>query len=175
MNENQLRRYLSVSLCTKYKVCGSDKVKPPLLINEINIVNTDLDNQEGTHWIVFYCNKQNQLVYFDSVGECSFKYGHFKKLQKYYGNNIISNKGFPLQHMLLYSDTCGMMCCYVAHFLCRGKTLNSIMNEFKLAKTIKETNENECKIKSFMELYYSQFSSMFKNLTGCYQNDVVVS
>jgi hypothetical protein len=175
MDNLQLESILLQTKChsSKIRVLSSDQLKTagPLEEGHVIISNTDISTKPGWHWVLLVSGPHRGLKkvinYFDPLGENSFKHGKFKQFFSNY-DLIVSNKGFPVQHTLLYSDTCGLICSFAAKLFCDGWKFNDIMQLFDVSGTPEATNINECFILTFMLNRFVSHASDFKKLTGCY-------
>ena len=77
--------------------------------NSFYIVNTDLSNEEGMHWVVFV-NKKHNLNFGDSMGNPMIYY-----------KNIKINKNILIHHIsnqrIQREELCGLYCIYFAYLL----------------------------------------------------------
>lgn len=150
----------------------TDAALPP---GSLRIANLDTKSGPGFHWVLFFVaplrNQRYRVLYFfDSLGECSLRYGNFSKFVNKY-DILITNKGFPVQHQSLEypSTTCGLHTIYVARKLCTGKyTLNDVMNTYLPLTTLHGINYNECLVINYVMTNFVKYSSYFNKITGCY-------
>lgn len=111
------------------------KVKPTLII-----CNTDPSSKPGKHWVLFYCNKDNSIDFFDSLGKKPSHYGcEFTEfLQRFSNCYYIVNTTIQSKR----SNLCGLYCLYYAYWKCSQKITmrkiikNIITNKILLIKFI---------------------------------------
>ena len=94
-----------------------------LLINKfpaLIIANTDPSTKSGTHWILFYFDKNGNVEYFDSLGKSLFHYHKdflkFIKSNCNYYSRVVNKRIQPVNTTL-----CGHYCLYYAYSRCVEK------------------------------------------------------
>ena len=66
-------------------VYASDELSTLTSTNSLFVCNTDLSDQPGSHWIVFYIDKQRKTDYFDSFGIAP----KIQEIEQCFNNNSI--------------------------------------------------------------------------------------
>lgn len=69
MNTVQIERHLSKLPVSNVGVYAADRIPQHISPSTAMIVNTDPHNEEGTHWVSFYLNRNGIIEYFDSYGQ----------------------------------------------------------------------------------------------------------
>lgn len=122
-------------ICSINTIPVLKNVKPCFMI-----VNTDLAEGEGTHWIVLFFLRTNYVEIFDSLGQQPQAYGeHFIRYMKkqptiefVYGKQRLQS---------LDSNVCGAHCLLFSYKKCKKKlSLASIVKRYYLP----DTNFNDC-------------------------------
>jgi hypothetical protein len=176
MDNRQIESFLRQTECRRYKifVTASDLLPRQKEFPYLIVSNTDRATEPGTHWVVFYIPKISDGVkevwYFDPLGVCSLEHGQFKQFINEF-DLLLHNKGFPVQHNKIFSDTCGLICCFFAHLVCEGWEFEDVMKLFDVSGDVKATEKNECLILYYMMEKYVKHASIFKKLVGCRTGD----
>lgn len=126
MDNSQLKRVIDRIGVLKNRYTGSypaDLMPETIQPNTFCIINTDLQNQDGTHWLLFA--KRGNVVYFvDSLG---------RRLTSYRNLNV----NFDVEHLvegsLHRSDFCGLYCIYFAYIVFTKPTTRFV-NDFHIAR-----------------------------------------
>jgi hypothetical protein len=111
-----------------------NKIKP----NENGIINLDIDAHNGTHWVAYYNDDNNNYVeYIDSFG-----IGPNKNTEKFLrtSNKQIIFNTTDFQNIL--SDACGYFAMYYIKERNKGKSMYDVLYSF----SIDNTNNNEQKL-----------------------------
>ena len=97
--ENEMKNYPNFRGC--FPINKLPKIKFPMSL----IINSDNENEEGTHWMALKFLKNKKVLYFDSFGEEPPEeiLNYVKKSGKLI---IFSN----LQIQSIFSDKCGQFC-----------------------------------------------------------------
>ena len=115
----------------------------PMNDHEFYILNQDLPQNEGTHWVLLFRIDDDALVYFDSFGDyVPFNISQIADENK---DEIWTN----LQDIQQFGATsCGYWCMYVADKLLKGKDFFEIINSL----TPDGSAHNENKLKKHFSL-----------------------
>ena len=162
MNTSEINYILSNNCVTKKYFDG---VYPKDMLSKIEtkpkliICNTDTSNGEGKHWVLLFCN-ENDVEFFDSLGESPFHYGKefvlFMKKFNYNYSNCSLNRIQPLN-----SDLCGHYCIWYAHKRCQGYDMSFILNNFPKSS----------KVKTFSEAFLYNYEKKYdRNMQCCMKN-----
>ena len=104
------------------------------------ILNLDSSQNDGTHWVCFYNNKNKVVIeYFDSYGIAPI-------------NTIIKNFNYIYnsnQYQSYQSKACGYYCIYYIYKRYHGESYYNIIKEFSLTNI----NNNQEIIKNFFNNY----------------------
>jgi len=156
MNTRQLlcslhRMLLDCNLKYSYNVIPSNKL-PAMLKTKNNlalIVNTDPEDQPGSHWVAIHRFNGN-LEVFDSYGANLVELGkYFEELSKH---NVKEN---CQTFQSIYSYRCGEFCLFFLFYRTSGVSYEKILQLFKVNK-----NLNDRMVK---QLYESKFMSFVNN------------
>lgn len=90
-----------------------------ILPNTFCIINTDLSNQDGTHWLLFA--KRGDVVYFG------------RNLSSYKNLHVQFDVEHIVENSLHRSDFCGLYCVYFAHVIFTRPTERCI-NDYSIAR-----------------------------------------
>ena len=96
------------------RVYCADNFPVTLRENTFVIVNSDISEKDGTHWLL-YCNRQNEYCFSDPLGLPlqSYKNISCRVLSTDFGIKEIIN--YQLQKPT--SNFCGLYCIYIAHYV----------------------------------------------------------
>ena len=88
------------------------------------VINLDEHKDTGTHWVVLFCKKKKEIVYFDSFGVENAP----EEIKKFIGNRNIKTNIFRVQanDSIMY----GYFCIGYIDFMLAGKTLIDYTNLF---------------------------------------------
>ena len=107
------------------------------------IMNTDVSNNPGEHWVALFVNKDNIAEYFDSFGRIPL----FKEITEFMSlnkiNKIIHNKK-QVQNAM--SSTCGIFSVLYIKLRCGGLSFEEFVKYFS-----ENTIRND--IKAYVSLY----------------------
>ena len=87
------------------------------------VANTDPAHKAGEHWVAFFFTPNNTCVYFDSFGLPPLLTPFHRFIEENSERWIYNSK--RLQHPS--STLCGHYCIFFLHFMCMGKTLDSVV------------------------------------------------
>ena len=150
MDTIQLTRLLN-NIPVKGEVCAKDQLpEKKSLETKAYIVNTDLSEDPGEHWVVVYF-RGNRAIYFDSYG-MSPDQDFILPFIKRNSTGWIRNTEM-LQSPL--SKLCGMWCIYIIHQLNRGLDLKSAIHQ-ELKGTGKDLYQNDRDIDMWFSLNYGR-------------------
>ncbi len=90
----------------------------------IIIINSQSSYEEGKHWLLLSIDPPKKIIFFDSIAKTPDYYS--KSLSEYLGADI-RQAAYRIQGA---SNVCGIYCIAVAHLLCVGKNLTSIIDKF---------------------------------------------
>lgn len=129
------------------------KTKFPFNQKFYTIVNIAPKGHSGLHWVLFFLQKRQEVIFFDSFAQSPAAYGvefentllKFSKYSLYPGRY----KTLTLALQSTKSDICGKYCLYFAHELCRGKSINTIATKFSENKS-----DNDQKINNWLEKFF---------------------
>ena len=96
--------------------------KPSLLI-----VNTDISEGPGEHWLCIFIGVNNVIEYWDSFGLDI----HHPEIYEFVSLN---SKRYTFNNVVLQpitSKTCGLYCFYYAFKRCRGFNIRMILKDFR--------------------------------------------
>ena len=91
------------------------------------IINLDEYADLGTHWIAFFC-KKNEIVYFDSFGVEHIPEEVKEFIEEFPGNKNVKANIFRIQEN--HSIMCGYFCIGFIDFMLAGKKLTDYTNLF---------------------------------------------
>jgi len=92
------------------------------------IVNTDVQNGQGLHWIVLYITKnRDNCVYFDSFGRGP---SAIREFNKFVHRHVRRGTYNARQIQDVLSTACGLYCVYVIHELSEGKHIMDVLRRF---------------------------------------------
>ena len=111
-------------------VVPSDKLPIPHKRPCCFIVNTDPSGHRGKHWLGFYLGADGIGELFDSYGRAPNE--KFEKYMKKYCNYVTYNS-VRVQGPL--SSSCGQFCIYYLSHRVRGRSMNTIVNDFSVNLT----------------------------------------
>ena len=104
--------------------------KPQLII-----CNTDSSQEDGKHWILIYFHENNEVDFFDSLGNKPSYYGReFLDFMKKFASVCFFT---PMRMQPINSNLCGHYCCYYAHKRCQGFKMKYILNNFPSSHVVK--------------------------------------
>lgn len=107
------------------------------------IVNTSADSNEMGHWLLFFVNDRNSIIFFDSFGfDPKFYGGLIDKFSRLYNHVQIATRT-QIQHS--QSLLCGSYCIFVAFYLCKGKQIDQILKPF----TRRNKRKNDAIVENF--------------------------
>ena len=98
---------------------------PEKIKDEVYVINLDEFADIGTHWIAWFCNR-NEIVYFDSSDVEHVP----EEIKKFVGNKNIKANIFRVQAN--DSIMCGYFCIGLTDFMLAGKKLTDFTNLFSL-------------------------------------------
>ena len=133
MNAFQLAQALTKDPFTKGSftdVYACDQL-PSIEINEYPksfVVNTDLMELLGTHWIAIYFVKQIKEEFFDSYGKHLIHYN--KYFLDFMNRNAVEWERNKIQLQNAFSTLCGQYCIYFLYHRCRKRPMSTIVNSF---------------------------------------------
>ena len=114
MNTLDIEKYLSKLPVQNFGVYAADQLPHYISPSTAIIVNTDPHNENGTHWVAFYLNRNGGLIeFFDS-------YGQPPHLQFYQGLLRRNARRYLYNEHRLQSDNtlvCGHYC--LVYLFCR--------------------------------------------------------
>ena len=95
---------------------------------ERGIVNLNISNQAGSHWVYYYRNR-NDIIYFDSYGQITPS-----EIQRYLkpsgefdrGSEVIQRNADIVQ--AANTPVCGHLCLFVLKSLTNGERFQTILN-----------------------------------------------
>jgi len=92
------------------------------------IINTDLKNQKGEHWVGLYIGENNEAFYFDSFGLPPYH----KEISDYINNNSnqVRFSTVTLQTPSQFSVTCGHYCIIFIIFMSKGHSFDDLIALF---------------------------------------------
>ena len=100
-----------------------DLVPENLTNPSIIVINLDRSYEKGSHWIMLHYNDIEKAEHFDSLGNKPDEVLHNllidQKITYKYNNKRLQN---------YFTDTCGLFCLYYSYYLCRGWTLEKILD-----------------------------------------------
>lgn len=117
------------------------------------VVNTDIAEGDGTHWIVLFFIRSNYIEIFDSLGQRPKEaYGHhFITYMKKQGPTV---EFVYIQQRLqsLDSNVCGAHCLFFCYKKCKRKlSLSTLVNRYYLP----DTNFNDCNAICFINKIFN--------------------
>ena len=106
------------------------------------IVNTDVSDDPGQHWVCLYFDG-DKAIYFDSYG--------FASLKDYVLPFIKSNSTCWIENTKMiqspWSNVCGMYCPFVLYLMKQGSNLQNILQLF----SEQNLNQNDIKVSSWFK------------------------
>jgi len=118
-----------------YHCTSKDLFRPVQLDGRFAVVNMqDSDAGNGTHWVLVYDCRPNEVIYFDSMGEVPPQ--SIKKFMDWTGKRQVINK---LELQAMGSVTCGYWCELIADLLNKGESMKTITSHF--SKSSPEHND----------------------------------
>lgn len=96
------------------------KCKPKLII-----CNTDPSYKPGTHWVLFFFNKDN-VEFYDSLGKDLNEYG--KDFYNFVKKFVNSYERSTERTQPVKSSLCGVYCLYYAYYRCKGVDMENIID-----------------------------------------------
>ena len=105
------------------------------------VANTDISTLPGRHWIAMYIGNDGAGYYFHSLGRPPQQY--FLNFMKGNSHSWICNTN---QIQSLTSYVYGHYCSAFAYFVCRGKSMNTFLLNFKRDRYL-----NDLDVKRFVE------------------------
>ena len=124
---DQRKTFWAKKLLESYKETDqstTQEEKPTEDTTKAYIVNTDLSDDPGEHWVAVYF-RDNRVIYFDSYGMSPDK-DYILPFIKRNSSGWIQNTEM-LQDP--WSKTCGMWCIYIIHQLKRGHDLKTAIHK----------------------------------------------
>ena len=111
---------------------------PTIKNNDFSIIiNLSKQNKKGSHFVAIF-NKQNRIIYFDSLGSQNIHRTLQKYIKKYKKQVTYSN--IQLQH--IFSNHCGFFCMSFILCLENDVTFNNFLDFFYRKKL--HLNDNIC-------------------------------
>ena len=89
------------------------------------VANTDPSWLPGTHWVAVFIGKDGLVEYFDSYGRRPMS----PKMKAFCGRDYAFN---PNAVQSILSSSCGQFCIFVLSQRCSGKSMHSIMKQFRV-------------------------------------------
>jgi len=89
---------------------------PPIKNNSFQIVNASISSSIGTHWLLFCCKRNGQIIFADPLGLKMevYSYIYRRSISLLYDNvTELLHASRPLQP--IDSNACGLYCLYLAH------------------------------------------------------------
>ncbi len=109
-------------------VYAANRIPKEIKNGDAIIVNTDNDNQLGTHWCAMYF-KDGRAEFFDSLSKQPGFYNH------YFVQCLLRNSSsFVYNAVRLQSDgsnVCGQYCLFYLMLRLRGKTMKDVLLQFR--------------------------------------------
>jgi hypothetical protein len=122
-NVKALTDYQINQICNKYKIFKGvfmrDQLPKTRIKGEhVGIINLDNSLGNGTHWCLFYINKQNKCYYFDS-----YAFGAPSELEQYFCH-VGNETDYTYSNFILQNDGkyCRHLCILLLDFLDKGKS-----------------------------------------------------
>jgi len=113
----------------EHRVCSMDGLPLRTKTKSLLIVNSDVHQLRGRHWMAIFIPKDSPPEFFDSLGKCPSSYSHFLI------DFLIEENahGFVYNYKRLqapFSSSCGLYCIYFLVQRVKGKSFESILGEF---------------------------------------------
>lgn len=131
MNTNELRCILTRDPRMREKlidVFAIDQfkqfVKKNTLMDGVYVCNDQISEMPGNHWFLIYVDKRN-VNFIDSFAQDPKFYSIQSEIKS---NKSIKKIDFQLQS--IFSDVCGEYTVFFSYHLCRGKSLEQILEYF---------------------------------------------
>lgn len=93
------------------------------------ICNTDPSNKPGEHWVLFFFNKDNSVDFYDSLGKSLISYNSdFLSFVNKFSSSYHESK---VRTQPKNTALCGYYCLYFAYKRCKGKKMETIIEDMK--------------------------------------------
>jgi hypothetical protein len=130
MNNIQLNEILKYDEFTKKYFLGCfplDMIPKITRYPSCIIVNNQISNSSGEHWLAIYYNSKKKATFFDSFGLHPRHY----KLEKFLKNTSEKYDYNKIPIQSIFSSYCGYYCLLFLLFISRKKSLKYILKLFK--------------------------------------------
>ena len=108
-----------------------DIKKRPKLI----ICNTDPSNKPGKHWILFFFKDENNVDFFDSLGNNLEKYGdEFVEFVNKFALKLHQSK---IRIQPPKTSLCGHYCLLYSYYRCKGESMNNVLKILSSTEHVK--------------------------------------
>ena len=97
-----------------------DPLPPQPYSKECGIVNFNMTNQSGSHWVCYYKDGMNQRIYFDSFGQTTLDeiQKYLKTVEEYETGKAVIQRNTDIVQRI-NTHVCGHLCLFVLTLLAR--------------------------------------------------------
>lgn len=155
MFASQINRILSRDKYASRHFCGvfaADQL-PPIKKETTFIVNTDPQDEKGSHWLAMYITDEETVEFFDSFG---FPPSVYEPYISTYASLFSNVKWNEMSFQSPTSNVCGQYCTYYVLKRCNGYSMDYILYQFKNSKN------NDYRLYNFFKKRYSVFMTFKK-------------
>ena len=109
--------------------CADTMPDTPPTLPAVYVTNTSKAGQAGSHWVLFYFDKEGNAYFIDPLGMAPEVYSrHFIKVLNL--TTKAYNMYTDMNVQSLNSKLCGGFVLYIAYYICKGVNPEKVMDSF---------------------------------------------